>query len=174
MAEAKRAHTAAYYLLTARLWFKWLVEHGRLPSNPASDVNTAKLPPRRRRTFLLPNQARRLPGACVNLDLKFALYCGLHAGLRKNDIVEAWPECLDLEVGLLHVQTTATLVSKDRDNRMFPLPAAFRAYFNASFFFVWVLYHRRFLLVVASSHKLTDMLTFAHPGTFTHLVHRPA
>ncbi len=33
---------------------------------------------------------------CPDRELKFILYCGFHAGLRKGEIVQARPEWFDL------------------------------------------------------------------------------
>ena len=127
----RNPHTAADYLQTVQLWFKWLVENGKLQSNVALNVRVPKLPMRRRRKFLLPQQALKLLDAADdNPGLKFAIYCGLHAGLRKMEVIEARPDWFDMEAGLLHIQSTETFQPKDRDNRTIPLTTEFKDWIN--------------------------------------------
>lgn len=120
--------TAADYLATAQLWLKWLHGEGRIALNPAAMVKRPKVVMRCRRAFLMPDQARALLDACEDEGLKFALLCALHAGLRKNEIIEARPGWFDLDAGLLHVQATETFQPKTRDNRTVPLTKEFRAW----------------------------------------------
>jgi len=125
--RALNVHTACAYLMIIRCWFEWLVKRGKLAVNPAAAVQ----PParvvmrRRRRRFLMHADARRLIDTCQNPSLKFALYCALHAGMRKLEIIEASPSWFDLDAGLLHIQATATFQPKDRDNRTIPLTEEF-------------------------------------------------
>lgn len=130
----RNPHTAWHYLQSVNGWFKWLVEKGKLPINPAAGVQPPKLPLRRRRHFLLPDQARKLLDACDGQPgLKFAIYCGLHAGMRKNEIIEARPDWFDLHNNLIHIQATATFQPKDRDNRSVPLTREFRNWIETSY-----------------------------------------
>lgn len=130
----RNPHTAADYHQTVQLWLKWLIERGKLTTDVSAHVQIPKLPMRRRRKFLLPDQAMKLLDACSeNAGLKFALYCGLHAGLRKLEIIEAMPHWFDLDAGLLHVQATDTFQPKDRDNRTIPLTDEFRDWLISSY-----------------------------------------
>lgn len=122
----RNPHTAIAYLNIAHFWMKWLAKKGKIPRDPAKNVEIPKLPMRQRRNFLLPHQAHMLlEAASLNQDLKFAIYCGLHAGLRKMEVVEARANWFDLHSGLLHVQATDTFQPKDRDNRTIPLTDEF-------------------------------------------------
>ncbi len=122
------AHTAANYLHIIQYWTGWLMAEGKLVVDPAADLVAAKQKLRIRRTFLLPDQARALLDACEDPGLKFALYCGLHAGLRKLEIIEAIPSWFDLKAGLIHVGATPTFQPKDRDNRTIPLTEEFKTW----------------------------------------------
>lgn len=126
--RAEYEHTAVAYLARVKLWTRWLFDRGKLVADPAAEIAKPKLPRRVRRNFLLPDQARLLLDSCQSPGLKFAVYCGLHAGLRKLEIIEARPEWFDLDAGLLHVQATATFQTKDRDNRTIPLTRQFAAW----------------------------------------------
>jgi len=80
-------HTAVAYMHLVHFWLKWMVERGKLTRDVSKEVKMPKLPMRRRRNFLLPAQAQKLLEASEsNPSLKFALYCGLHAGLHKFEI----------------------------------------------------------------------------------------
>lgn len=126
--QAQHLRTAADYLAHVQLWFKWLHRVGKISVNTAALVRMPKLPMRGRRTFLLPDQARLLISECEDPGLKFALYCGLHAGMRKMEVIEARPDWFDLTAGLLHIQSTPTFSPKTRDNRTVPLTKEFRAW----------------------------------------------
>jgi len=63
-------------------------------------------------------------------SLKFVLFCGFHAGLRKNEIANAKVGWFDLEAGLLHVQNDPKtgFMLKDRENRSIPLSSPFKEF----------------------------------------------
>lgn len=122
------AYTAEAYLNQVKWWMTWLVQKGKLTRNLAAEIRTPILPPRRRRLFMRPEQVRRLLDACSDPELKFAIYCGAHAGLRKDEVIEARTNWFDMEAKLIHVQTTATFTPKDRDNRTIPMSDELHAY----------------------------------------------
>ena len=59
-------------------------------------------------------------------DLKFTLHAGFDAGMRRAEIAEARCEWFDLKAGLLHVYSSDSFKTKDRDRRAIPLKNAFR------------------------------------------------
>lgn len=124
----KNAHTAATYLRRMISFCQWLVTSGRARTAATTGVLAPKARPRLRRSFLSREEARRILDTCQDEGLKFALYCALHAGLRKGEIAAARPSWFDLEAGLLHVQNTADFLIKDRDDRTIPLTEEFRAF----------------------------------------------
>jgi integrase len=125
--------TARAYMSQVKAWFKWLHASGKITVDPAAAIVLPKKEQRGRREFLLPNEARRLLSQCSDLQLKFALYCALHQGLRKLEIIEARCVWFDLEAGLLHVQATPTFETKDRDSRTVPLTNEFRDWLKSEF-----------------------------------------
>ncbi|WP_395717986.1 tyrosine-type recombinase/integrase [Prosthecobacter sp.] len=129
--KAINPHTAVAYLYVVHLWFKWMIERGKIATDVTTSVKVPKLVMRQRRNFLTQAEARLLLDECHNEGLKFAIYCGLHAGLRKLEIIEARPGWFDMEAGLLHVQATPTFQPKDRDNRTIPLTEEFRTWLSA-------------------------------------------
>ena len=126
--ERKNAHTAATYLRRMVSFCQWLVSSGRARVAATAGVLAPKARPRLRRSFLSREEARRILDSCQDEGLKFALYCALHAGLRKGEIAAARPSWFDLEAGLLHVQNTADFLIKDRDDRTIPLTQEFRTF----------------------------------------------
>jgi integrase len=120
--------TAVAYLQQARHFFGWMVDHGRMTRNPFTGIAPPLVRPAARRRVLSEREAADLMKACANDGLRFALFCGLHAGLRKDEVVNARPEWFDLSAGLLHVQASADWHTKDRDNRTVPLTDEFKKF----------------------------------------------
>lgn len=131
--HAIKPHTAGSYVTILSGFFKWMVLEGRAMHNPCEGIKRPKLPMRRRKSFLLHDQAHKLIELCKDPDLRFALYCGLHAGMRKNEVIEARPEWFDLDQKLIHIQATPTFEPKDRDNRTIPLTDEFRDWLRKEF-----------------------------------------
>jgi integrase len=80
----------------------------KIRHNPVEGVQLARLDQKGRLLFYAPNQRDQLIANAQNDETKFILYCGFHAGLRKNEIIEARSEWFDLEHGALHVRATDT------------------------------------------------------------------
>ena len=76
-------------------------------------------------TFCREAQRDQLIETAERDDLKFALYCGFHAGMRKNEIIEARPFWFDMEARLIHMRRTPTMNFKDREERTVPMTAEF-------------------------------------------------
>lgn len=120
-----KPHTAAAYLNYVIWWLDWIVGQNRLGRNVAREVVLPALPMRPRRGFLLPAEARKLLDACEDPSLKFALFCGLQAGMRKKEVIEARPGWFDMEQKLIHIQKTPTFEPKGRENRTVPMTDEF-------------------------------------------------
>lgn len=142
--RSRSPHTAVAYLRQVRWWIAWLIERGVLVRDPTAAIKIPKLKMQARKRFLLPDEARKLIKACDETasarrkktddikaeaeGLKFAVMCGLHAGMRKLEIIEARPEWFDLQAGLIHIQATSTFEPKDRDNRTVPMTDEFKTF----------------------------------------------
>jgi len=120
--------TAQGYITTLRSFFNWLVELRKIRRNPVEGVQLARLDQKGRLLFCEPNERDRLIAKAPSDEIKFILYCGFHAGLRKNEIVEARPEWFDLERRALHVRPTDTFRPKDREARTIPLTREFQRF----------------------------------------------
>jgi integrase len=81
-----------------------------------------------RKSWLKNSEVNRVILESKDPTLVFVLFCGFHAGLRRNEISNAKVGWFDLEAGLLHVQNDVEtgFVLKDRENRTVPLTKDFR------------------------------------------------
>lgn len=116
------------YVRWLRAFYKFLIERGKMRANPCDGVNLARARPTARRNTITKAEVAKLIDSCQNLALKFILFCGFHAGMRKHEVIEARPEWFDLETGHIHIGPTATWIPKDRERRSVPLSKAFRAF----------------------------------------------
>lgn len=126
--------TANGYAMIVRSYFKWALQIGRLTDrNPCDGLELAREEHagRRLRDFCSAAIRDRLIETCKREDLKFVLYCGFHAGLRKNEIIEARPYWFDVKAGLLHLRSTTTFAFKDRRERTIPLTKEFRRFIRS-------------------------------------------
>jgi integrase len=83
-----------------------------------------------RKNWLKNKEVERVIAETANEDLRFILFCGFHAGLRRNEIVNAKVNWFDLQAGLVHVQNDpkSGFVLKDRENRSIPISKPFNKF----------------------------------------------
>ncbi len=106
--------TANTYVLALRSFFRWAVEVQNLARrNPCHGVKLVSDDGSARKDFCPVELRDWLIRECPREDLKFVLYCGFHAGLRKLEIIEARPFWFDLDAGLLHLRKTPTIRFKE-------------------------------------------------------------
>lgn len=128
----KNPRTRIQYLEILSRFFDWLVQRKMMTVNPCDAIERPrKIPKAVRRRFLTPAEAALLLDTPCGEDLKFAIYCGLHAGLRKGEVCAARPEWFDMTRGLLHVTSEDGWYAKDGDNRTIPLSRQFRTFLDA-------------------------------------------
>ena len=133
-ARATSPSTAYGNLMLLRGFFNWCQLEARLTSrNPAEPLTARRNPARvpqpksaARADFCTPELRDHLLAACPRDDLRFILYCGFHAGLRKAEIIEARAEWFDLHAGLLHLRKHSGITFKDSEERTIPLTQEFR------------------------------------------------
>ena len=131
-AEGKSEPTLHSYARSMRSLFGCLIREKHFPStheNPFSRPKLSKLGKSIRHDFCSVAVRDALIAAVPeeNLDLKLILLLGFHAGLRKNEIIEARPEWIDLKQSTLHVCKTETFTPKDGDDRTIPLSRELQA-----------------------------------------------
>lgn len=120
--------TAQGYITTIRSFFNRLVRAKKIRRNPVADVKLARLDRTGRKDFCEPKLRDSLIANAADDALKFILYCGFHAGLRKNEIIEARSDWFDLGRATLHVRKTDTFRPKDREARAIPLTEEFQTF----------------------------------------------
>jgi integrase len=125
------AQTANDYAMILRSFFNWAVNIANVcRRNPLDELDPAETETRglRLKDFCTEEQRDRLIKTCLREDLAFVLYAGFHAGLRKNEIIEAVPWWFDLNSGMLHLRATPTIKFKDREERSIPLTKQFTVF----------------------------------------------
>jgi len=123
--------TAQGYITTLRSFFNRLLETRKVRTNVVKAVKLARLDTNGRKGFCDPAQRDKLIAKCKREDLKFALFCGFHAGMRKQEIIEARPDWFDLKAGSIHVRKTDTFRPKDREDRSIPMTKAFKLFLKS-------------------------------------------
>ncbi|HEV2208594.1 MAG TPA: site-specific integrase [Verrucomicrobiae bacterium] len=114
------------YGMIIRGFCGWLVTGHKLRENPAAFIKSKSLPSAKRRRFCQRDQVDDLINGCTDIELKFIQYAGFHAGMRKDEIIQARPEWFDLKLNIIHITETETFKPKDKDKRTIPLTKAFR------------------------------------------------
>ena len=124
--------TALGYVMALRAFFRWAVETARIARrNPVKDVKVARTVGRARKDFCTYDLRDRLIRGAPTGELRFILFCGFHAGLRFQEIVEARPFWFDLETGNLHLRKTTTMNFKDREERSIPFTIEFQKFLKS-------------------------------------------
>jgi integrase len=130
--ERTQDTTALGYVMAIRAFFRWAVETARIARrNPVKDVKLARTIGRARKDFCTYDLRDRLIREAPTDELRFILFCGFHAGLRFQEIVEARPFWFDLESCYLHLRKTTTMNFKDREERSIPLTIHFQTFLKS-------------------------------------------
>lgn len=90
-----------------------------------------KIPNKARQRYCTAAERDGLLADAPTDDLKFILLCGFHAGMRKNEIIEARVNWFNLggETGSIHIQNTDTFrIKGDAKPRFIPLSDRFREF----------------------------------------------
>lgn len=134
--------TAQGYIMTLRSFFQWAVnvERTRI-DNPVLAVKLARCDKAARTEWCAKHLKDKLIKEATSDELRFILYCGFDAGLRRNEISEARRDWFDLNAGLLHVRKAEKaprlregelpFLIKDRDERTIPLTDAFKNFLKS-------------------------------------------
>ena len=118
------------YGMIIRGFCAWLVEENKLRENPAAFIKTRISTSAKERRFCRREQVDLLVSECLDREMKFILYCGFHAGLRKGEIVQARPDWFDLKLNIIHITESETWKPKDKDKRTIPLTTAFKKFLS--------------------------------------------
>jgi len=126
------------YLMTLRSFFRWAVEVKRVRiENPVAKVKLSKTNRISKKPWVRRKDKKKLIENAPNDEMRFILFCGFDAGLRREEIVEARRDWFDLEEGILHVRKAdkhriregeREFKIKDREERAIPLTGSFRRF----------------------------------------------
>lgn len=118
------------YLRILKRFFAHMVEKRRISFNPVT-VKIDYKPYSPRKPFCSREQVTALVQAAASQQLRFILYAGFHAGLRREEIIQARPHWFDMTNKLIHVQRSATWKPKDRTDRTIPMTDEFADFLRA-------------------------------------------
>jgi integrase len=135
-ARTVKIATVAAYLFAVKHFLGWHIEQVNPDANPpvrnpADKVKVPRHTKAVRRNFLPLRDAQRLIDSCVDPELRFALYCSIHAGFRYGEIVMARPEWFDVENRLIHIQASGIWQPKNGKNRPIPMTDEFAAFLES-------------------------------------------
>jgi integrase len=113
-------------------WFlSWCAKEGKLRANPCASVTMPPMVKSTRHRFLSKEEIARVMSHPCSPELRFILHCGIHAGLRKEEVIQARPVWFDLDAGLLHLRGYPAFehagkkhrawIPKDKDDRTLSL-----------------------------------------------------
>lgn len=134
--EVKASTREAYRFQIQKL-FDWFIENGKARTNPAREVEIADVEERStRKVWINKRNWPAIFAACQDLELKFALYAGLHAGLRLEEVIMFRPEWIDRNVGahgVINVTFAENWKPKDGTERTIPISPEFRDFLDNGF-----------------------------------------
>ena len=88
--------TAHGYMMTLRAFFRWAIEIRRVRfDNPVAQIEFGRIDHKIRPHFCDKATKNALIAAATDDDLRFILYCGFDAGLRRGEIAEARRDWFD-------------------------------------------------------------------------------
>lgn len=132
VASGLTSSTIHGYFMTAQAFFRWAVEVAKIRRfNPVDGVKLIKLEKRAREQFCHYALRDRLIQNCEDEELKFILYCGFHAGLRYNEIIQAVPFWFDTAHARIVLSKTPTMRFKDNEERTIPMTIEFRQFLKS-------------------------------------------
>ena len=108
--------TANSYVAVLQGFWTWLISKGTTHQNPWAELELRKVDSYAKISFVNFEDFQKLIAEAPNDDIRFILYCGFHAGLRRDEIVNAKPAWFDKKSRLVRV------ISEDRETT----PTGFR------------------------------------------------
>ena len=87
--------------------------------NPCHEIQPVKVEKAARLSFCTKEQRDKLIGECKREDLRFVLYCGFHAGMRLQEVVEG---------RMLHLRKHENMRFKDGEERSIPMTKEFHGF----------------------------------------------
>jgi integrase len=127
-------NTAVAYLDDIRRLFKWALEEHKVRSNPCTGITEPKVKQRYREHWIGKDIATKLLEECKDLELKYCLFCALHAGMRKDEVVMSRPNWFSLERHQIRIPAEEQGWSpKDRTARSISLSGPFETFLKTDY-----------------------------------------
>ena len=123
-----KVSSAASYLTWIRVFFDWTIKETIRFDNPALRIEVPRFRKPFRKVFVSKAVVQGCLEQCQDMELKYCLFCGFHAGLRFSEVIASRPEWFDLTEGLLHVTRSESFQTKDGEDRTIPLTDKFLAF----------------------------------------------
>jgi integrase len=127
-AKGRSRDTLHTYATDLKTFVRWLVKTKHLRRDVLDSFEVPDRGAHGRKNWVKREVAADVIARATDPDLKFILYAGFHAGLRRNEIANARVGWFDLEarpLGLIHIQNDEAFTLKDKDNRTVPLTHEF-------------------------------------------------
>jgi integrase len=122
-------NTAVAYLGVLSAFFKWALAKKKVRSNPCNEVIIPKVRQRYRDNWIDKDAAKRLIDNCQDPELKYILFCALHAGMRKGETTMSRPEWFNLRRGFVRIPAEdGDWKPKDGCARTVPLSPKFQSF----------------------------------------------
>jgi integrase len=120
--------TVSAYLFAFKIFLDWCVKQGLVTENVANRIALSNMGRPFRKTFGNAKMVKVLIRECQDPALKFILFAGFHAGLRKGEIVNCKPSWFDFSTQTISVLRCESFDTKDGEDRTIPLTKDFEAY----------------------------------------------
>ena len=130
-------NTREAYRFQYEKFYAWLIDQKRARHNPARDVRFKIEARSTRKNWVRLAQLNEIIDNCSDLELKYILFCGFHAGLRKEEVIMSRPEWFDFETGeygVMHVTFAPDWQPKDSTERTVPLSPEFRKFLDEQYY----------------------------------------
>jgi integrase len=122
-------NTAVAYLDDIRRFFAWALEKNKVRSNPCNGLVEPVVRQRYRDNWIDKATALELLDECPDLELKYCLFCAIHCGMRKDEVIMSRPEWFNLARGFVRVPSEEKgWKPKDGAARTIPLSDKFRSF----------------------------------------------
>jgi integrase len=127
-------NTAVAYLDDIRRLFKWALEKAKVRSNPCDGLEEPRVRQRHREKWIDKEIAIKLLDECKDLELKYCLFCALHCGMRKDEVIMSRARWFSLERGFVRIpDRDGEWKPKDGCTRTIPLSPKFRAFLTIDY-----------------------------------------
>jgi integrase len=109
--------TVGAYLFAFEMFLEWCLKAGLVQTNTAKLVELPRYRKPFRKVVGSREMVQTLIDECTNPPLKYILFCGFHAGMRKAEIVASSPSWFDLERGMVNITRSEDFDTKDHEDR---------------------------------------------------------